>query len=299
MRTKKLSIIIPTIEEETIFGLVDELRSKFGMNTEIIIVDKSSDDYYRRLKRTHAKIIRQHDRGVESAIMQGLRAATGSILTSIDADRTHDISGIEEGIRLVGSRKADLVLGNRFGRLNKGSMSPHLMLGNKIISNVYSKLYSRRVHDVLTGLFVMSREAFTAIRNEKPYRAGIAFFAIELAKRGYKIAEVPIEYYPRVSGKSKISKSKIMYGVNIVTHIVRLARDYNPLLIFGGLGMFMLLAGFIIGGYVLLTYIITGQFTFIGRSLISFMLVTMGILSIMVGFILDLLLEIARKSENL
>jgi dolichol-phosphate mannosyltransferase len=297
-KNAKLSIIIPTIEEEAIFTIIKRLKEIFPMGLEIIVVDKSSERYYRKLLEAHVKVIRQKDKGVENAIMLGLRNAKGSILASIDADGTHDLSGIAAGVEMVRKGEADLVLGNRFGKLGKGSMSPHIAIGNKLISKVYDITYQKKIHDVLTGLFVMNRKAFEAIKNVTPYRAGIAFFAIELANRGFEIKEVPIEYYKRTSGESKLTNSKVLYGIKVTSHIIRLARDYNPLLIFGTLGVILLVSGFALGGYILYSFITSGTFTLIGRSLIAFMLVISGILSVIAGFILDLLLEISKKINN-
>ena len=38
---KTVSVIIPTIEEEAVFGLIKDIRKLLGAETEIIIVDKS------------------------------------------------------------------------------------------------------------------------------------------------------------------------------------------------------------------------------------------------------------------
>jgi dolichol-phosphate mannosyltransferase len=291
----KVSVVIPTIEEEAVFGLIDSIRKRIN-NAEIIIVDKSSKGYEQRLRETGATVIRQHDRGVEKAVFLGLKHAHGSILASIDADGTHDIEGIFKGIKLIEEGKADLVLGNRLSHVKKDAMSSYIKFGNSVISNVFNKLYNTNIHDFLVGLFVMRREAYESVKNVEPYRAGHAgIFAIELAKKGYKIAEVPINYYPRKYGESKLTKSKFFYGVNVVSHMIRLARDYSPLLVFGGLGVIFIIAGLVLGIYVLVNYITSGAFTLIGRSLIAFMLFITGILLVVAGFIIDLLLEIEKK----
>lgn len=296
---KKISVVIPTIEEPTLFELIAEIRGKIGKDTEIIVVDKSSDAYFNRVKETGVTVIRQKDKGVENAIMTGLREAHGEILASTDADMTHGFEGILEGIRLVEEKKSDFVLGNRFGKLTKGAMSPYIVVGNTGLSKIYSLVYGFKIKDVLTGLFVMSRKSFDAIRHRTPYRAGIAFFAIEVAKKGYKVSEVPIAYYARKEGtESKLTKSKLFYGVNVASHIIRMARDYNPLLIFGGIGVVLIAVGLGIGAFVLVNFLSTGSFTLIGRSLIAFMLVVVGILSIIGGFILDLLLEIEKNLDK-
>jgi|GEM_PF-1184168 len=299
MKKHKVSVVIPTIEEEGVFEVIDKLRSRLK-DVEIIIVDKSSEEYEKRLLAKKVNVIRQKDRGVERAVMLGLKHANGSILASIDGDGTHDINGIFEGIKLIEEGKADLVLGNRMDNIQEGAMNPYIKFGNRFISMIFSKLYKTNIHDFLVGLFVMRREAYEAIKHIEPYRAGQAgVFAIELAKRGYKIAEVPINYYPRKSGESKLTKSKFFYGVNVVGQMIRFVRDYSPLLVFGSIGLVFIIAGLALGLYVLYSFFTTGEFTLIGRSLIAFMLFITGTLSIIAGFIIDLLISIERQLERI
>ncbi|MDE1768223.1 MAG: glycosyltransferase [Candidatus Micrarchaeota archaeon] len=291
----KISVVIPTIEEESVFELIKQLRHALGNNTEFIIVDKSSKEYFERLKATGAVLIRQTDRGVENAIMAGLRQAHGDILASIDADGTHDYEGIVKGVRLIQSGKADFVLGNRLNHLEAESMGPYLKFGNQILSSMFSLLYRTKVHDVLTGLFVVRRSAFDDIRNRDPYRAGISFFAIELARLGYRVGEVDIKYYKRAYGKSKLTRFKFTYGINVASHLIRQVRDYSPLLIFGGMGVIIVIIGLLLGITVLLSFLKTGVFVTTGRALVAFMLVVVGFLFFVSGLILDILVEIERR----
>ncbi|MDE1860766.1 MAG: glycosyltransferase [Candidatus Micrarchaeota archaeon] len=293
--TPEVSVVIPTIEEESIFEVIEGIRKLIGNNVEIIIVDKSSDAYFHRLEKTNATVLRQKDKGVENAIMLGLRHAHGKIIASIDADGTHDVSGIPEGIKLVKNGSADLVLGSRLSNLEEGSMSFYLKFGNSLISWLFRRAYKAKVHDVLTGLFVMSRKAFDDIRDVEPYRAGIAFFAIELARKGYKIKEVNIAYYKRAHGESKLTKSKFAYGVNVSSHIIRQIRDYSPLLLFGGIGLVAILVGLVIGVQILINFLGTGIFYETGRALLAFGLVVVGFFLIIAGLMLDILVEIEKK----
>lgn len=221
MAKRKVSVILATISEEYVFRQIRDIRRLFGKDTEIIVVDKSDDKYYDRLRWTGVRVIRQRDRGVTRAIMTGLRAATGDILVHIDADGTHDINGMVEGVRMIESGKADFVLGNRMADLQEGSMDGYLRFGNIALNLIFNAVYGTNLHDVLVGLFVMRREDYEAIRNIEPYGTGIAFFAAELAKRGRRIGEVNIRYYPRTSGASKLAKSKLMWGLNAALEFVR------------------------------------------------------------------------------
>ncbi len=220
MAKPRLSVIIPTIEEQSVFKVIREIRNLMGRDTEIIIVDKSSDAYYRKLLKTGVKVLRQKDRGVENAIMLGLRHARGELLASIDADGTHELVGIKKGVGLIDRGEADIVLGNRLSGIENGAMGTYLQFGNTAITSLFNVVYHTRLHDVLTGLFVMKSSAFQKIRDIRPYRAGIAFFAIELAKRGYRVGEVNIRYFIRKEGESKLAKSKFAYGVGVASHIL-------------------------------------------------------------------------------
>ncbi len=211
----KVSLILPNIEEEGIFHIISESRRIFGRNLEIIVVDKSSAGFVNRLRKTGVRIIRQRSRGVENAVMEGLRAARGSILLSTDADDTHETAGLRRAEELVRKGEADLVMGNRMSGIQKDAMDSYIVFGNNALSGIFSVLYGRRVHDILTGLFAMDRKAFESIRHVQPYRIGIGFFAAELAKRGYRIGEVDIKYYTRKQGMSKLAKSKLLWGMRM------------------------------------------------------------------------------------
>lgn len=219
---KSVSVIIPTIEEEAVFELIKRIRKLLGNGTELIVVDKSNNkDYYKRLEKTGARVITQRNTGVEDAIMLGLLNANGKILASIDADGTHDASGLKSGVGMVSAGEADFVLGNRLSGVQSGSMGLYIRFGNWVLSRLFSVVYETKVHDVLTGLFVIDRKAFQRIQDIKPYRAGIAFFAIELARLGYRVRETDIKYYKRRYGYSKLTKSKFLFGIKTALQIIR------------------------------------------------------------------------------
>ena len=212
MARHRVSVIIPNMNEKRVFETIRDVRRLLG-GAEIIVVDKSTGEFYGRLKRTGVRVLRQKDRGVAQAIMQGMRAAKGGLLASIDADGTHDPEGLPRGIMSVESGDADLVLGDRLGSLQQGSMGPYLWFGNRALGIILDALYGTRLRDVTTGLFVMRREVFESIKGLEPYNTGTAFFVAEAAKRGYRIGEVGIRYYARREGRSKLARVKFLWGL--------------------------------------------------------------------------------------
>jgi len=216
----KISVILPTLEEQAIFRVVKDVRRLLGNDTEIIIVGRGSEDYFAQLDKLNVKVLRQKRRGLEKALLMGFNAATGEILATTDADGTHGSEGLPKGVRLVSEGKADFVLGNRMGSIQKEAMSSYLQFGNSALSNIFNIFYGTHVHDVLTGLFVTKREVFDKIKRVRPYRTGIAFFAAEVAKRGYSLDEVDIKYYIRKYGSSQLTKSKLLWGIRAAVFFI-------------------------------------------------------------------------------
>lgn len=293
---KDLSIIVPTKDEQTAPAIVAELFKTFGKDTEVIVVDKSSEENKKPLLKSGATVLTQTTRGYENALMEGFLAANGKVLATIDADGTYDVSDLKRVIdELMAQDECQFVSGNRFGKMEQDAMTKSIAFGNNMLTGLFNFLYHRTMHDVLSGSFAMTREAFDTMSDEGPYRAGTIFFEIELARRGYGLKDIPVHYSARQGSVPQISRAKPIYGLTMAFHAIRYARDYNPILLFGSIGILLILAGLGVGIAVILSFLHSGTFNEVGRALISFMLLIAGFLSVMVGLILDLLVEVERK----
>ncbi len=291
-----LSVIVPTMNEEHAPSIIRQIYSELGRDTEIIVIDKSMPKMRKPLKDTGAKVVVQETTGYENALMEGFRMAKGEIIASMDPDGTYEVGDLKKVVNeLKNDKEFAFIGGSRLERADKDSMTPTIRFGNRFLAGWFNFLYRSRMGDVMNGIFAMKRDAFDTIRYLDAYRAGTPFFEIELVRRGFKIRSIPISYRPRSGSKSKISKVKPFYGVTIAYHSVRYARDYSPLLLFGSIGIVLIIIGLVLGSLVFASYLQTGTLNEIGRALIAFMLITVGFLSVISGLILDLLLEIEKS----
>lgn len=289
-----MSIIVPVLNEPTSPGIVRMLYKIFGKDTEIIVINKSPTNITKQLVNTGAKVINQNPLGYENALMQGFRIAKGDILATIDADGTYDPKDLKRVVTEICSNNFGFVSSARVNGRNT-AMSHTIRFGNTFLTKMFNVLYRQKMLDVLSGSFAITKEAFEDMKYMDPYRAGTLFFEIEVSRRGYKTHNIVGTYRARKGSKSRISKSKPLYGFTMANHAIRYARDYNPLLIFGTIGIISILIGIIIGVLVLLSYIQSGTLVEIGRALIAFMLIIGGFLSVIAGLILDLLLGIEKR----
>jgi dolichol-phosphate mannosyltransferase len=115
--------------------------------------------------------------------------------------------------------------------------------GNWVISQVFSVLFSVKVRDVCSGMYLLETE------EAKKYRVEETGFnvEIELAAQSASrenLTEVPIDYRPRI-GQKKLSTWN---GFSILRAAFSLARRYNPILLYSSLtGLSVVPAALVLG----------------------------------------------------
>lgn len=205
-----MSIVIPTYnEKDNIEKLVKGIRMR--VEAEIIIVDDDSPDGTGELADKLAKryknmrvLHRIGKRGLGSAIIEGFKAASGSIVGVMDADFSHPPALIK---KMAGEFEngADIVLGSRY---TKGGRIENWPLRRKIASR-FAVLLARpltRAKDPVTGFFFVRKKIFDKIKiksgETKSWKV-----SLEIIARGdyKKLTEVPYTFVNRKAGKSKIS----------------------------------------------------------------------------------------------
>lgn len=89
--TETISVIVPAFnEEKTIASSIESLLAQDFDKTEIVMVDDGSNDktlqIARAFERSGLKVLHQDNKGKAEALNTGIRAATGNIVLTVDAD---------------------------------------------------------------------------------------------------------------------------------------------------------------------------------------------------------------------
>ncbi len=204
MPAPKVSVVIPTINEEASIGRVlEEVHAALSVwDHEVVIVDTNSQDRTREIAAaTGARVVEEPRRGYGRAYKAGFAATTGDILATLDADLTYPASRIPEMVELVAAGRADFVSGDRLSGLREGAMTGMHRVGNAILNATFLLLFLRRVKDSQSGMWVFRRRI---LEDVVIHSNGMAFseeLKLEAMRRGYKFVEVPIEYRVRVGDK--------------------------------------------------------------------------------------------------
>ncbi|MBL8725229.1 MAG: glycosyltransferase family 2 protein [Planctomycetes bacterium] len=212
-RTWKVSLVIPAYNEEATIGqVVAEFRAEPHLD-EIVVVDNNCRDRTAAIAAAAgARVVVESRPGYGSALLAGLRAATGDILVLVEADGSFRARDLEK--LLVYLADADMVMGTRTTRqmLEQGAnMRSILRWGNVFMAKFLQLLWLRphepRFTDVGCTYRALWRRTFERIA-PRLSQTGPAFspemMCAALQER-CRVIEIPVTYAARLGGESKHS----------------------------------------------------------------------------------------------
>lgn len=234
----KVSVIIPAYNErdniKDLLRHIDKFKRQNPKDWEFIIVDDGSvDGTYELLDKLHneypyIKVVKhRRNFGLTEALLTGFKYSSGEALVFFPADlqfRLEDIKKMAEKLK----EGYDLVAGKKQGKYEK-----------KLVSSIYNFL-SRKIFNVpvsdMNSVKIMKREIFELI----PHRKGWHRYIVPIANEyGYKMTEIGVNLYPRVSGKSKFKGPwRIIVGtMDLFAVKFQLSFTKSPMLFFGTLSL--------------------------------------------------------------
>lgn len=288
----KISVVIPTLNEPAIGGVITRIFTALGRDTEILVVDSSTDDTPNIAKKAGARVITQKGSGYGDAYLAGFKQVKGDIICMIDGDGTYWPEDLPKLIETVKNNEADICIGNRFSAMEKGAMSFSHRVGNKFLTWLTNKLYGTSASDSQSGMRVIKKDALEKLELHHPEMPLASEMIIEAKKKRLSISELPIRYSVRV-GEAKMKSMK--HGPQILFYSLRLLRDWNPLILFGSFGIFLIFIGALIGVSIVYQWFATGTITRLASTVLSAMLILSGVFFFGIGLMLDLIVDILRK----
>jgi glycosyltransferase involved in cell wall biosynthesis len=206
----RLSVVLPCLNEERAVGqVVDDAWvgiESVGGDGEVIVVDNGSTDRSPEIAEEHgARVVHEPRRGYGSAYLRGLDEARGEIIVMADADGTYPLRDLRPFVQAIDAG-ADLALGSRFqGQIKQGAMPwAHRWIGNPVLTAILNVFFGVRVSDAHCGLRAIRHSALPGLRLQATGMEFASEMILKAAKRGLPVADIPIEYHPRI-GDSKLN----------------------------------------------------------------------------------------------
>ena len=293
-----ISVVVPVHDEERSVALLhEELQAALdalGEPWEAVFVDDgSTDGTFAALTRLHARadnvrVVRlRRNFGKSAALAAGFAQATGETVVTIDGDLQDDpaeiprlLAKLEEGFDLVSGWKT------------KRRDPWRRRVPSRVFNWVTGRVSGLRLHDLNCGLKAYRAEV---VRGLRIYGELHRFLPVLAHYRGFRIAELPVNHRPRQHGRSRYGLERYLRGFLDLLTVSFMGRyRHRPLHLFGGLGLVLGLAGF-----VLLAYLTVLKAT--GEAIGHRPLLTLGVLLVVVGlqfFSLGLISELITSHHE-
>ena len=215
----QLSIVVPTFNEA---GNVAELRDRVaaalpGIDWELIFVDDDSPDGTAERLQALAQqdrrvrcMLRIGRRGLSTACIEGMFAASSPLVAVMDADLQHDETQLLPMFEALRDAELDIVVGSRYvAQGSIGDWGRARALISHLATRLARSVLKADLRDPMSGFFMLRREAL--LRSVRAGMSGVGFkILLDLfasAPTPLRFRELPYTFRPRHSGQSKLDSN--------------------------------------------------------------------------------------------
>jgi dolichol-phosphate mannosyltransferase len=221
----KTVVIIPTYNEISNIQNMLETLERLHPSLHVLIIDDGSPDgtatvikKFQNTKKNLHLLERKGKLGLGTAYIKGFKWALENnfeAVVTMDCDFSHEPEAIPSFTEKIG--QYDLVIGSRY----TGGIRIMNWPMQRLLLSYFASIYARIItgipfFDSTGGFNCYSRKALSSLNLDKIFSIGYAF-QIELKYKvwsmGLPCIEVPITFFERTEGKSKMSRKIIVEAV--------------------------------------------------------------------------------------
>ena len=301
MNNKQVAILIPCYNEAlTIKKVINDFQRELP-DADIYVYDNNSTDNTYEIALNEGAIVKKEPRqGKGNVIRQMFFDIDADYYLMVDGDDTYPAEHAHELLAALREGRADMVIGDRLSNgtyFDENKRAFH-DFGNNLVKNSINYLYKAKIKDVMTGYRGFNR---IFVKSFPVMSSGFQIeteFTIHALDKRFKLVEVPIDYRDRPEG----SESKLdtySDGAKVLLTIMKMFKDYKPLLFFSIFSLIFFLFGLIFGIPVINEFIQTGFITKVPSSILASGLMVFGLLLLVTGLILDTVVTNSKKEYEL
>lgn len=216
-----ISFVFPAWNEEkyiekAIFKASKALKD-ITNNYEIILVDDGSTDKTREIAEklakedNHIKVFHhKKNQKLGKTLRTGISAAQKDLILYSDIDLPFDFKEIKNMIALMELTNADIISAFRFNRAEKEFKRAI----NSFIYNFLIKILFRiNIKDINCPAKLFKKSIFEKVKLKSNGSFIDAELIVKSIKKGYKVRQMRVEYFPRIESRSRASDLRTILGI--------------------------------------------------------------------------------------
>jgi glycosyltransferase involved in cell wall biosynthesis len=222
-------VAIPCLNEAAAIEAVIKNWRAAAPEAEIVVFDNDSTDGTGALARKMGvRVVPVPERGKGNAVRAMFeRLADCEIVVMTDGDGTYPAGMVHDLLAPILDGRADMTVGARRPVAETGSMTPVRRVGNVLIRAAFRVMIGRGGGDLLSGYRAFNRRFREAVELRSSGFEIETELAAQAVARRLRLVEVPIPYYPRISGTTSKLRA-FRDGRRILATILTQAIRFRP-----------------------------------------------------------------------
>ncbi|MBW2065841.1 MAG: glycosyltransferase [Deltaproteobacteria bacterium] len=296
MKKVSVAILIPCYNEAITIGKVIRDFREVLPDAKIYVFDNNSTDDTAVIAHRNGAIVQKEPRQGKGYVVQSMfRRVEADFYLMVDGDDTYPASYARELIEPVISGDYDMSVGVRLQKHKDKSFPRFHLFGNYLIRGLIRLLFGVRLKDIFSGYRCFSRRFVKGCPTLSQGFEIETELTLQAIDKRFNITEIEIPYGERPEGSySKLNTFRD--GLLVVKTILRIFRDYKPLVFFLTLASLGLIVGLIAGWVVVDEYIETRYVSHVPLAIFSVGSVLLSFILAGIGLVLD---TINRRFDEL
>ena len=292
----KIAVGIPAFNEEKNIGSVIAQLDKIA--DYIIVCNDGSTDMTNIISEKMGALVINHEKNLGygaaiRSIFLKARELNSDILVTLDADGQHRVEDIKTVLEPIIKNDMDIVIGSRFLKEQK-SMQSYRKAGIKMITKLTNTSLDKEITDSQSGFRSYHKRVLSEIIPSEYGMGASSEILIKASKKGFKIAEVPIEV--SYAGDTS-THHPVSHGVSVILSTMKFISIEHPLTFYGIPGFCFLGIGLFFIVWTLQLFSDTREII-TNISLIAIGTTIFGMVLVMTAIILYSMVNLIRERSN-
>ncbi|MDD7148278.1 MAG: glycosyltransferase family 2 protein [Lachnospiraceae bacterium] len=238
----KIAVLIPCYNEaQTIGKVVNDTKAALPEAVIYVYDNNSTDDTARIAADAGAVVRHEYQQGKGNVIRRMFREIDAQCYLMIDGDDTYPLEHAREMVSLVLEKNADMVVGDRLSSTYfTENKRPFHNFGNSLVRGSINYLFHSNIKDIMTGYRSFSYgfvKTFPVLSRGFEIETEMTIHAVY---NNMQIENVIVDYRDRPEGS--VSKlNTYSDGYRVLKMILRLFKNYKPLVFFSWIGILLFL----------------------------------------------------------